>query len=95
LTRSGRGKLVVRAPPHHADVHMATSPEVVGLACAEMIEQPPVLIDMLVGYISRGPPHLRVYWSAREREVEASRLRESLRRAVPLVPGLGPILPSS
>jgi len=27
---------------------MATSPEVGGLACAEMIEQPPVLVDMLV-----------------------------------------------
>ena len=55
---------------------MATSPEVGGLACAKMIEQTPVLVDMLVGYIHRG---------AREREVEASRLRESLRRAVPLV----------
>ena len=39
--------------------------------------------------------HPIFYWSAREHEVEASRLRESLRRAVPLVPGLGPILPSS
>jgi len=49
---------VVRAPPRHAGVHMTTSPEVGGLDCDEMIEQPPVLVDMLVGYIRRGPPHL-------------------------------------
>ena len=77
---------MVREPPRHAGVHMATSPEVGGLACAKMIEQTPVLVDMLVGYIHRG---------AREREVEANRLRESLQGVVPLVPGLCPILPSS
>jgi len=86
---------VVRAPPRHAGVHMATSPEVGGLACAEMIEQPLVLV-MLVRLTSTSIVVYPIfYWSAREREVEASRLRESVRRAVPLVPGLGPILLSS
>ena len=83
---------MVRVPPRHAGVHMATSPEVSGLACAEMIKQPPVLVSSCDTSIVVYPIF---YWSAREREVEASRLRESLRRAVPLVPGLGPILPSS
>ena len=30
-------------------------PEVGGLACAEMIEQPPVLVDVLAEYLHRGP----------------------------------------
>jgi len=46
---------MVRAAPRHAGVHMATNPEAHGLACAEMIEQPPVLVDVLAGYIHRGP----------------------------------------
>jgi len=83
---------VVRALPLHAGVHIATSPEVGGLACAEMIEQPPVLVMLVNTSIVVYPIF---YWSTRECEVEESRLRESLRRAVPLVPGLGPILPSS
>ena len=49
---------MVQTPPRHAGLHMATSPEVGGLACAEMIEQPPVLVDMLMPYIHRGLPHL-------------------------------------
>ena len=49
---------MVRAAPRHAGVHMATNPEVGGLTCAEMIEQPPVLEDVLAEYIYRGPLHL-------------------------------------
>jgi len=49
---------VVRATPRHAGVHMTTDPEVGGLACAEMIEQPPVLVDVLAEYIHRDPLHL-------------------------------------
>ena len=64
---------MVRAPPRHAGVHMATSPEVGGLACAEMIEQPPVLV-MLVLYINRGLPHLvLVCPSARGRSEKVAR----------------------
>ena len=32
--------------------------EVDGFACAEMIEQPPVLVDVLAEYINRDPLHL-------------------------------------
>ena len=49
---------MVQAPPRHAGVYMTTRPEVGGLACAKMIEQPPVLVDMLVRYIHRVLPHL-------------------------------------